>query len=417
MNDTPRLSDTLCQQVRSFAQKLARTLSKPQQKFVQQMLYGILAAKDIKLSSIVRVLAENIKPIKTENRLSRQNQNPELGFVLQQNLTADSKTWIHDDTVLAIDISDVAKPYAQKMEFLAWIRDGSAQGRLKRGYWLVGVVGAEVKGTRLVPLLMTLYSQEADEFPSENTEILAAVKTVQDANPGKGIWALDRGGDRRALLDGLFRHQGHFVIRLKGDRNLRTGDGELHLARALAARVKCLARREITVEDQGTRKQFQVQLGVIGVKLPWRQERLRLIVVKGFGEEPMLLLTDMVEKGAGEILDIYLTRWKIEESYRFLKTGYQLEDVRVRHYASLRNMTTLLLAVFYFLAVVLGLRFQMQVLVSKILLGSQRFFQVVGFRFYALADGIHWILLRTGHGPPSNKKPGNTSQMLFSFCR
>jgi hypothetical protein len=417
MKDVLNLSDRLHQQVRNFAQTLTRTLKKPQQKFVQQMLYGILATKDVKLSSIVRAFEEGIRPIKTENRLSRQNQNPRLSSALQQQLIEESKTWIKDDTVLAIDISDVTKPYAKKMEFLAWIRDGSDQGVLKHGYWLVGVVGAEVKGQRLLPLLMKLYSQEADDFQSENCEILSAVKAVQDANPGKGIWTLDRGGDRRALLDGLFRHRGHFVIRLKGDRNLRLGDGRLRLARSIADRVKCTERREITVEDQGAREQFHIQLGVVGMKLPWRPEPLHLIVVKGFGATPMILLTDVPVKHAGEILEIYLTRWKIEESYRFLKTSYQLEDMRVRHYAGLRNTTTLLLAVFYFLAVVLGLRFQMQLLVNKILLKAQRFFQVAGFKFYALADGIYWILVRGGRGPPISRKPESTSQLLFSFCR
>jgi len=34
----------------------------------------------------------------------------------------------------------------------------------------------------------------------------------------------------------------------------------------------------------------------------------------------------------------YLTRWKCEESYRFIKQAYNLEDVRVMSYRALRNM-------------------------------------------------------------------------------
>ena len=46
---------------------------------------------------------------------------------------------------------------------------------------------------------------------------------------------------------------------------------------------------------------------------------------------------------------MYLTRWKVEESIRFLKQEYNLGDVRVRGYAGLENTVSLLSAVFYFL--------------------------------------------------------------------
>jgi len=45
---------------------------------------------------------------------------------------------------------------------------------------------------------------------------------------------------------------------------------------------------------------------------------VKLVVVKGFGRELMLLLTN-VDKKPREILEIYLTRWKCEETFRFLK--------------------------------------------------------------------------------------------------
>ena len=37
------------------------------------------------------------------------------------------------------------------------------------------------------------------------------------------------------------------------------------------------------------------------------------------------------------ILEMYLTRWKAEESIRFLKQEYSLEDIRVRNYAALKK--------------------------------------------------------------------------------
>ena len=50
----------------------------------------------------------------------------------------------------------------------------------------------------------------------------------------------------------------------------------------------------------------------------------------------------------------YLTRWKCEESFRFIKQGYNLEDIRLLTYKGLRNMVALVHAVFYFLSIELG---------------------------------------------------------------
>src|ERR1017187_6490737 len=55
------------------------------------------------------------------------------------------------------------KEYAQKMENLATVRDGST-GELHKGYWLCDVTGAEVNGSEIVPLYQKLYSAEAKDF-------------------------------------------------------------------------------------------------------------------------------------------------------------------------------------------------------------------------------------------------------------
>ena len=60
-----------------------------------------------------------------------------------------------------------------------------------------------------------------------------------------------------------------------------------------------------------------VWYGAISVKLPGRDERLFMVVVKGFGEEPIMLLTNFrinlrVKESIGRIVEIYLTRWKCD---------------------------------------------------------------------------------------------------------
>lgn len=41
------------------------------------------------------------------------------------------------------------------------------------------------------------------------------------------------------------------------------------------------------------------------------------------------------------IVQIYLTRWKIEETFRLIKRSYNLEDIRVMKYQRLKNLVIL----------------------------------------------------------------------------
>ena len=67
-----KLRSRLQAQLTKFTLELGQTLSRPQQKFVGQMLFGIQASQDVKLSNIARSLQEEIPLIKTEDCLSRQ---------------------------------------------------------------------------------------------------------------------------------------------------------------------------------------------------------------------------------------------------------------------------------------------------------------------------------------------------------
>ena len=66
-----KLRSRLKAQLTKFTLELGQSLSRPHQKFVGQMLFGIQASQDVKLSNIARSLQEQIPLIKTEDRLSR----------------------------------------------------------------------------------------------------------------------------------------------------------------------------------------------------------------------------------------------------------------------------------------------------------------------------------------------------------
>jgi hypothetical protein len=58
---------------------------------------------------------------------------------------------------------------------------------LHQGYWRSDVTAAEVNGSEIVPLYQKLYSVEAQDFRSENDEILAAVDLIRSHTQGHDL--------------------------------------------------------------------------------------------------------------------------------------------------------------------------------------------------------------------------------------
>lgn len=419
MDNHSKMVGKIKSQITRFSHKVSDNFRKPIRKLIVQMLYGIQASKDVKLSNIARSLNEEIALIKTETRLSRNLGKIDLTKGINTNLITDGSKRIQKETVLALDLSDLDKPYAQKMEYLALVRDGSTGETKSNGYWLIDVLGAEVEGEDLIPLYGELYSQDARDFKSENRQILNAIDRVMEGVGQKGVWAMDRGGDRSRLFKGFFERKLRFVIRLVGERDLVLKEGQKKNALKIAWGCHCPHQTEMTIEKQGESKKKMISVGHLGVKLPFDQQDLSLVVVKGFGEKPMMLLTNVNVKSLGvmRVLEIYLTRWKCEESYRFIKQAYQLEDVRVLRYTALRNMMVLVQAVFYFVSVELGKKLKLSILLRKIFEKAKRFFEIPEFKQYAIADGIYKILFssQTGIFPLLPTRPKN-GQLLFPFA-
>ena len=210
-----KIRSRLKAQLTKCSTQLCEGLSKPLQRFVGEMLFGIQASQDVKLSNIARSLEEDIPLIKTEDRLSRHLQAKALESHLGPRLASLASRRVEANAVLCLDLSDVRKEYAEKMEYLDQVWDGS-EGEVHAGYWLCSVTAAEVQGSEITPLYQTLFSARAQDFISENAEILAAVDPVRVYTRGHGIWAIDRGGGRKRLLEPLPKRGEHFAIRSVG---------------------------------------------------------------------------------------------------------------------------------------------------------------------------------------------------------
>lgn len=205
-----------------------------------------------------------------------------------------------------------------------------------------------------------------------------------------------------------------FVIRCKGNRDFIDDKGRVRKVTDLLKTIEYKENYKVKIDKEGYTEEIELQLGKID-NLFIEDTKVSLVVIKGFGQEPMFLITN-VEKSIQELLEIYLTRWKCEESFRFLKHEYHLEDVRVRRYTGLRNTVIFIHAVFYFLSVFLGRKLKLKILLSKILEKAKRFFQVPCFKHYAIADGIFRLLFNLRWEPGgAEKEVEDKRQLLFEF--
>ncbi len=217
---------------------------------------------------------------------------------------------------------------------------------------------------------------------------------------------MDRGGDREELLKPLLESGKAFLIRQRGDRHL-IWRRSAQAVEAIAARCSRPYRQTIVKQSGEEEKIYNLRFGATPVRFPGVDRRLMLVVVEGFGQRPLMLLTTLPVrrsyKSVWRLVESYLARWRVEETIRFIKQSYQLEDIRLLLYERLRTMVTLVMAVAYFAAVHLGKHAKLAIFAQHVLRAAQRIYGVPEFRLYALADGIKQVLFssRRGIGPPA----------------
>jgi hypothetical protein len=389
-------------QVNKFSGTISKSLKKTKKRLVKEMIYGIQATKDVKLSNISRSLQESIPLIKTEDRLSRNLGDEDLTTSINNEIIRLAKNKIDDEMVIALDPGDLMKPYAKAMENLCNIYDGSEHIQA-RGYHLCQVTGANLAHDKIVPLYCEAYSSEANDYPGSTEKLTEIIGKVKSHIGNKGIWAIDRQGDDLDLIRYFTDESLKFVTRLTTKRFMHFGGNTARQVKAarIHHHVKLKYTAQIYITEDNRMEFLELKYGAVTVALPeYPDQWYVLVIIQGFGRQPMLLLTnkEVRLKNKNEIwkiVEIYLTRWKCDECYRYIKQSYNFEDFRVMSYNSIRNTTILVHAIAYFTSIYLGTSLKLKIMVQKIFILSKRFFGVPTFFNYAMADGIFELLKHT----------------------
>jgi hypothetical protein len=352
------LMESISSNLHNFLKKIDKNLSVPDKKFLRDGLIGLIRCG----KPIVCQMARHLPNQRTKflSRLDRLEAHLGKDNKFNRNIKAElPEFWlpfIQDDTPIILDLSDIAKPFAKKMDYLATVRDGST-GELVNGYWLVELY-ASLSRKNPVPVLLEPFSHEEPYSPGQNPVVLAAVNKIFELTDNRGVLVVDRGFDGWVMFEDWLDNKYHFVARLVGNRHLLqfySGSGQWQPIRAdqLADQTPTGHRFHKLVKRHGKPAFRITQIGWLKVRLPGRDEDLTLVVSRLAGvDKPMMLLTNLpVEnlKDAKRVLRFYIRRWECEEGIRFLKNQVNLERIRTFRWSAICRLVLLAVLVMIYL--------------------------------------------------------------------
>ena len=166
MNDTI-IAAKAKEQFDIFLSKIFTHFSKPLMRFLREATYGIQASGDTKLSSIVRAIDDDIAPLQTEKRLSRNLEREEIEAKTSAAILAEGAKHVKKDTLILVDPTEIRKEYAYKMEHISRVRDASRSSKEGRdvvvnGYHGCMVAACTSASRRTVPLAFKLWSSRVN---------------------------------------------------------------------------------------------------------------------------------------------------------------------------------------------------------------------------------------------------------------
>jgi hypothetical protein len=282
------------------------------------MMRGLFTAGEPILTHLAQYDDVTVK--KQAEKYSHHLNNIDITKSVDALAWRKAKQQLRKDTIIAYDLTDIAKEYAKKMEKIRDVWDGSKR-KIAPGFQLHGI------GMNNVLLKLQVHDDDTETLPQTRKEIMDELTPKLD---GKGIWVFDRGNDSK----GFFRE-------LRQRKNVR-----------FIARVK--ENRYVVLKETGEYTSMKdVPVGVHQIfllnhhntKIDWEIGQLTLVIHEHLEEkEPIRLLTNLVWKNYGteKVVTMYLDRWGVENIFRRAKTKFNLEAIRVLKYQKFVNLVALI---------------------------------------------------------------------------
>jgi hypothetical protein len=186
----------------------------------------------------------------------------EINDILIQENSGD----LGNTDIIPIDFSDITKPYAESMENLDKVYDGSEKVT-SNGYNII--ISSRINGTEIKPLYTKLFSTREDGYKSMFTEVKDFLDKLKLNAKGKlkSTFVMDRAFDSQRYYNYFLAQKLNFLTRLKKNRKIiLTENFKSRYVEELyryARRRKCLGE----VIHEGKLKKSKLEIGYITVRL------------------------------------------------------------------------------------------------------------------------------------------------------
>lgn len=379
-----------------FSSRICQGTGKSCQKFSADMLYGILSSSSCILSQMADALHEPIRKINTVDRLSRK-LTEDVPQSVERCFLSVMKEQAQEGGTVFVDDTDIIKPCGKAFEALGTVRDGSAiTPTIQKGYHVTEIVALTRRTKQPFSVYSHIHSSHETGYKSVNDITMRGLEHAFSIFP-TSTYVFDRGYDMNKLFSFMHAHKKQFIVRLTERRNL------LYKGKLLKSTVLRDSRKgklKCTLNFQG--QSVECWVSCINVQISESRKPLKLVLVYGLSETPMMLLTNRAVTSKDEairVVRMYMMRWRIEEYFRFKKQQFGFENIRVR---SLKAMNTLN----RYLGMALGYlalqgdkqdssRLRISVMQAS---NAQKSERTIGFLLYRLGLGVQRILVRAHSG-------------------
>jgi hypothetical protein len=260
---------------------------------------------------------------------------------------------------LVLDGMELRRPGAHEQEYLMSVK--ALDGSLVNGYRSFNVLGMGQEARGL--LYHKLISSNTPDFSSENVEVKAAIQQTEQALvgfEGAKTWAIDMGFDNDDVWWEIWKHpHSHMVNRVYHMERIvewqaASGKWEERYLDATFPYLKHLAtiETELEVRLQGQkyakRQTVTVELAAVPIRVYHPEDKsqtkpvwLVRAKVTGAVGKPWYLLTDWPVNDADSAMRIfrfYRRRWSVEDTFKFIKTSFGIEEVQMLSFEAVRRL-------------------------------------------------------------------------------
>ena len=404
MSKNTQFGHRIKKQIHRYLTRKLPGLKKPDLKLVFEMVFGISKSGDSKVSNIARALEEPCDLRHTVKRLYNRLNATDYSEMLEKATFTEYPHDFSESTTIALDFSDITKPYAEKMENLATVRDGD-KGTYGLGYNQIVLTATQRGDGNPTVLANRLFSKVATPEKKSTDVALELLKNTFAVHGDKGVYTQDRYFDNKRFFTYFHTNSLQFVTRAKTNRKLlaMNSSGKVIPKKcsivSLAKHCKTSCKVKLQYWENGKWKSKRtLRIGARRVFLSCISAPVTLVVVKGYGKVPMMLLTNIPiqlknDHDLKRIFNIYRSRWQCEEWIRFVKDSYNLEDIRCLNWISIKNVVAFVLFVNNMLTKRFGYSAQTIKTRAKLLLqGKPIYFGKAKMTLYMLMEGIREVL-------------------------